>query len=104
MADSDYESTPNQIPPFPTALLSTLLSYLIPAPNPPLPLDLISTALLHRHQFLPPSLDDPIAHFVHSKDVAEQREEVSEALDGVARLMGEGEVSSTSFPLSLPST
>ncbi|KAL7415531.1 hypothetical protein BDY24DRAFT_381427 [Mrakia frigida] len=102
MADSDYDSTPNEIPPFPTSLLSSLLSYLIPAPNPPLPPDLISTALLHRHQFLPPSLDDPIAHFVHSKDAAEQRDEVAEALDGVGRLMGEGEHPSLTPEYNLP--
>ncbi|CDZ98051.1 hypothetical protein [Phaffia rhodozyma] len=82
-------------PPLPSALVSTLLSYLVPTPNPPIPPDLMSIDLLQRHQFLPPPLDEPIAHFTpmssNTKQGAEILQMTGDLVEEVGRLMGGGE-------------
>jgi hypothetical protein len=81
--------------PLPASLTTALLACLIPQPNVPLPPDLLSTALLQRHHFLPPTLDEPLAHFSLLSSDPATLHEIGHHLDGVSRQMGEAEVGLT---------
>ena len=79
--------------PLPASLPAVVLSYLVPAPNPPLPPEILSLALTQLHTYLPPPLDDPVAHFLPSSNVsAEVKQRVADAVHEIGRLMGESEV------------
>lgn len=82
-------SSYSSLPPCPPSLISALLSHLVPEVSVPLPPDLLSRPLHQRHTFLPPTLEEPLSHFVH-RDV--DQEAVEESLNGIGRMMGEGEV------------
>jgi hypothetical protein len=90
--------------PLPASLPAVVLSYLVPAPNPPLPPEILSLSLTQLHTYLPPSLDDPIAHFLPSSTVsANVKQRIADAVHEVGRLMGESEVGPGRFPAQLPS-